>query len=54
HQQNPSRLACLVPDMPDATRLPYLVWQHNNAPDAIMVSCPTTGFQCRKFFWQHK
>ncbi|KAF8806796.1 hypothetical protein BYT27DRAFT_7190469, partial [Phlegmacium glaucopus] len=53
HQQNPSHLARLAPDTPDGTRLPYLVWRHNDAPDAIMVSCPRTGFQWQKLFWQH-
>jgi hypothetical protein len=39
YQQNSTRLARLEPDMPDATRLPYLVWRHNDAPGAIKFSC---------------
>jgi len=44
-QQNSIRLARLAPDMPDATRLPYMVWavwRHNGAHDAIKISCPRT------------
>ena len=40
HQEKSIRLAGLVPDVPDATRLPYLVWRHNDGPDAIEFSRP--------------
>jgi len=53
HQDNSIRLACLAPDMPDATKLPYLVWRHNDAPDAIKFSCPRNWFWCQKILWQH-
>ena len=44
HQQNSIRLARLAPDMPDATRLPYSVWRHIDARDAITFSCPRIWF----------
>ena len=40
HQQNSIRLARLAPDVPDAIRLPYSVWRHIDARDAIKFSCP--------------
>jgi len=37
HQQNSIRLARLAPDEPDATSVPYLVWRHIDARDAIKI-----------------
>ena len=42
HQEKSIRLAGLAPDMPDTARLPYLVWRHNDGPEAIKFSCPRT------------
>ena len=44
HQENSTRLERLAPDAPDATRLPYLVWRHNDGRDAIKFSCPRIQF----------
>ncbi|KAF8154655.1 hypothetical protein B0H34DRAFT_660613 [Crassisporium funariophilum] len=38
HQENSICLARLAPDMPDASRPPYLVWRHINAPNSIKFS----------------
>ena len=54
HQENSIHLARLVLDMPDAARLPFLVWWHNDAPDTIKVSCPRNWFWCHKVFWQRR
>jgi len=48
HQQNSIHLACLVPDEPDTTSLPYYVWQHINTCDAIKNSQATYWFWCWK------
>ena len=44
HQQNSIRLARLAPDEPDATSVPYYVWRHIDARDAIKFSQPTNRF----------
>ena len=44
HQENSIRLERLAPDTPDAPRLPYLVWRHNDGRDAIKFSCPRIQF----------
>jgi hypothetical protein len=44
HQENSIRLARLAPDMPDATSVPYYVWRHIDARDAIKVSQLTYCF----------
>jgi hypothetical protein len=44
HQQNSIRLARLAPDEPDATSVPYYVWRHIDARDAIKISQPTNRF----------
>ena len=44
HQENSSRLERLAPDTPDAARLPYLVWRHNDGRDAIKISCARIQF----------
>ena len=38
HQQNSIRLARLAPDEPDTTSVPYFVWRHIDARDAIKIS----------------
>ena len=38
HQQNSIRLACLAPDEPDTTSVPYFIWRHIDAHDAIKIS----------------
>ena len=52
HQEKSIRLARLAADMPDTTRLPYLVWRHNDGQDAIIISRTRIDFWCVKSLWQ--